>query len=108
MAESTYTADFSNQTINELSVLLSPIFQRNRVTRAEVFGSFARGEKFNDYDFLVDFENGASLLDLGGLFEELKDELKKDVDIVTYWSLNREPEMLKQNILKDARVVYES
>jgi predicted nucleotidyltransferase len=50
-----------------------------------VFGSVARGEAGpdSDVDFLVDLEEGRSLLDLAGLLMDLQDLLGREVDIVT-------------------------
>jgi uncharacterized protein len=49
-----------------------------------VFGSVARGEAGpdSDIDFLVEMEDGRSLLDLGRLLVELQDLLGRRVDIV--------------------------
>lgn len=54
-------------------------------SRVRVFGSVARGEatETSDIDFLVDLEEGRSLLDLGGLLMDLRDLLGHDVDVVT-------------------------
>ena len=50
-----------------------------------VFGSAARGEAGpkSDVDFLVDMEQGRSLLDLIGLGEELEAILRLSVDVIT-------------------------
>lgn len=67
-----------------------------------VFGSVARGEsgRKSDIDFLVELEDGRSLLDLGGLQMELEELLGCKVDVVTesglYW-------LLRRRILKEAR-----
>ena len=95
------------RTVEELGVLLNPVFRRNRVARAAVFGSFARGERFNDFDFLVNFEEGFSLLDLCGLFEELKESLHKDVDILTPDSIKQLDSAFQKNIHTDAVTIYE-
>lgn len=67
-----------------------------------VFGSAARGEagKDSDLDFLVDFEQGRSLLDQAGMILDLEALLGRKVDVVTenglYW-------LLRRRILKEAR-----
>ena len=50
-----------------------------------IFGSVARGEarENSDIDFLVEFENGRSLLDHAALMLELQKILSCDVDIIT-------------------------
>lgn len=47
-------------------------------------GSVARGDDnpYSDYDFLVDFEDGACLLDRARLIAALKDILGEEVDVV--------------------------
>ena len=73
-------------------------------SNVRVFGSVARGEASDesDVDFLVDFEPGRSLLDLGGLRVELESLLGRRVDVVTeagiYW-------LLRRRILKEARAL---
>ena len=54
-------------------------------SRVRVFGSVARGDasEVSDVDFLVDLEEGRSLLDLGGLLMDLQELLGRDVDVVT-------------------------
>ena len=50
-----------------------------------VFGSVARGkaDERSDIDFLVDMEQGRSLLDMGGLLMGLRELLGRPVDVVT-------------------------
>ena len=75
-----------------------------RPERIYLFGSVARGEASDesDVDFLVDFEPGRSLLDLGGLRVELEALLGRRVDVVTeagiYW-------LLRRRILNEARAL---
>ncbi len=49
-----------------------------------VFGSAARGEAgpSSDVDFLVELEEGRSLLDLAGLWQDLEALLDRPVDVV--------------------------
>jgi predicted nucleotidyltransferase len=49
-----------------------------------VFGSAARGEAemTSDIDFLVEMEEGRSLLDLVGLWQDLEELLGRHVDVV--------------------------
>jgi len=62
-------------------------------TNIRVFGSVARGEtdEQSDIDFLVDLEEGRTLLDLGGLLMDLQELLGRKVDVAT-------PDMLRQRI----------
>jgi len=58
---------------------------RYRVTNPRVFGSAVRGEDHegSDLDLLVDPLPGTTLLDLGGLQDELQELLGVSVDVLT-------------------------
>ncbi|WP_026072462.1 nucleotidyltransferase family protein [Nodosilinea nodulosa] len=66
-----------------------------------IFGSVARGEadSNSDIDFLVEMEQGRSLLDLGGLLMELQDLLGCSVDIVTDKGLRTK---IRERVLAEA------
>jgi predicted nucleotidyltransferase len=66
-----------------------------------VFGSVARGDatEASDVDFLVDMEQGRSLLDLGGLQMDLEDLLGRRVDVVTEKGLHW---YIHDRVLEDA------
>jgi predicted nucleotidyltransferase len=57
-----------------------------------VFGSVARGEddERSDVDLLVEMELGRSLLDVGGLYMDLRELLGCEVDVVTQGALHGE------------------
>ena len=60
------------------------IAERNGAESVWVFGSLAREEarEDSDVDFLVHMKPGTSLLDMGGLYDELEQLLGK-VDVVS-------------------------
>jgi hypothetical protein len=66
-----------------------------------IFGSVARGDEgpSSDVDFLVEFEEGRSVLDLAGLWQDLEELLARKVDVA-------EPEGLhwyiRDRVLKEA------
>jgi predicted nucleotidyltransferase len=66
-----------------------------------VFGSVARGDadERSDIDFLVDLEPGRSLLDLGGMLDDLEALLGRPVDVVTERGLR---ERIRQRVLDEA------
>jgi len=66
-----------------------------------VFGSYARGDQktTSDLDILVRFDNGATLLDFGGLSVFLEEKLGLKVDIVPVDVIRNE---IKDEILKEA------
>ena len=75
-------------TISEITSLSAPIFKKNKITNAYIFGSYARGtaNETSDIDFLVDIEgsNVKSLLGLGAIYCELEDVFKKRIDLFFY------------------------
>ncbi len=66
-----------------------------------IFGSVARGEadEQSDIDFLVNMEQGRSLLDLCGLLIDLEDLLGCKVDVVTEDGLR---DRIRNRVLKEA------
>jgi len=83
-----------------LKKIIVPILKKNNVTKAGIFGSYARGDytKKSDIDILIKFKGQKSLLDLVRLERELKTKIKKKIDVVTYNSLHP---LLKEKILKE-------
>lgn len=77
------------------------VASRYGATTVRVFGSVARGEddENSDIDFLVELEEGRSLLDLGGLVVELRDLLGHPVDVVTVRGLK---DRIRARVLAEA------
>lgn len=77
------------------------IATRYGATDVRVFGSVARGEddESSDIDFLVELEEGRSLLDLGGLLVELRELLGHPVDVVTVRGLK---DRIRARVLAEA------
>ncbi len=77
-------------TAAEITSKVAEVMRRRGVVRASMFGSVARGEAspVSDVDFLVEFEQGRTLLDLAGLGLDLKEVLGCDVDVATPNSLH--------------------
>ena len=76
------------------------ILKQHEVKRADLFGSYARGEanKNSDIDIVVEFKGNKSLFDHSGLKIALEENLAKKVDLVTYNSLYPR---LRSYIVKD-------
>ncbi len=87
-------------TLKEIACLAVPILKKNGVIKAGIFGSYARGEATtkSDIDILIKFKGQKSLLDHVRLQRELKSCLGKNVDLITYKSVNP---LLKEYIHKD-------
>ncbi|MBS3118570.1 nucleotidyltransferase family protein [Candidatus Woesearchaeota archaeon] len=86
--------------LKKIERIILPILRKNTVSRAGIFGSFARGESTakSDLDLLVTFKGKKSLLDLIHLQIELEEVLKKKVDVLTYKSIHP---LLKERILNE-------
>lgn len=100
MAKKLTRKQANSKNIEELKKKIIPILKQYKVTRAGIFGSFARGEqkKKSDVDILIEIGDWASLFDLAGLKGHLQEAVKRDVDIVEYSCIRKE---LKKYILND-------
>ncbi len=97
--------DKKEEIIKEIKSKIIRILKKNKIKKAGIFGSYARGEqkKDSDIDILVELHKNASLLDLSGLKIELEDKLNKQVDLVNYKYLHPK---LKKGILKsEVRII---
>jgi len=92
----------NDKVIREIRKKILPILKKNKIKRAGIFGSYARGEqkKNSDIDILVQVQNGAkfSLFDLAGLKMVLEDILGKKVDVNTYRAIHPK---LKRRIMNE-------
>jgi predicted nucleotidyltransferase len=77
------------------------IAARHGARKVRVFGSVARGtaRRGSDVDFLVEMEEGRSLLDHAALILDLERLLKRPVDVTSERGL-RQP--LRKEVLRDA------
>lgn len=109
-------------TIEEIAQKTKPIFEKYNIEKAYVFGSYARGEATANSD--VDIMTVGKIdgfFSIGGLFEDLKKVLKKDVDLIreeTYTKqkkivqvsidnkLNKQKEKFYKIIFKERKLIY--
>jgi hypothetical protein len=89
-----------NKAIQEIKEKIVPILKEHKVTKAGIFGSYAKGEqkKKSDVDILVEINDNRSLLEVIGLKIVLEKCLKKKVDLVEYETIRKE---LKDSILNN-------
>ena len=94
----------NNALVREISKVSLPVFKKNGVVRAGIFGSIVRGEskKNSDVDILIKFKGGKGLLDLVRLKIELEEKLGRKVDIVEYSAIHP---LLKEKILHEQVVM---
>ncbi|MEK6895337.1 MAG: nucleotidyltransferase family protein [Nanoarchaeota archaeon] len=90
--------------LNKIIPKIRRILKKNKVKKAGIFGSYAKGEqkKNSDIDILIELPKGIGFGFVGIQFE-LEDKLGKKVDLVTYKYLSP---YLKENILKsEVRII---
>ena len=77
---------------------------RYRVVNPRVFGSVAHGadSEGSDLDLLIDTLPGTTLLDLGGLQDELQELLGVSVDVLTLKDL---PARFRDTVAQEARPI---
>lgn len=95
---------FSEETRNKIVELC----KKNKVRELSLFGSRARGEERldSDYDILVEFypNSGVSLFEYSRMQIDLAEILRCKVDLVSKRGLK---EHVRDNVLKDAKLIYE-
>lgn len=78
-------------TIEEIKTRIMPLAVKYQLYAVYLFGSYARGEATEDSDIDILIDRTGSLIkglfDMGGLYNDLCDSLKKEVDIVTTYVL---------------------
>ncbi len=86
--------------IEAIKKKIIPILKQYNVTKAGIFGSFARGEqkRRSDVDILAEIDEKYSLLDVIGIKLQLEKAIKRKVDLVEYALIKKE---IKENILND-------
>lgn len=87
--------------LKEISSKIIPMLKKNKVIKAWIFGSYAKGKQTNksDIDIIIEVKNNKfSLIDLIKLERKLGEILNIKVDLLTYNGINP---MLKKRILKE-------
>lgn len=94
-------------TIEQIRRIAEPIARAYGVKNMRLFGSYARGEatESSDVDLIIDRGSIRSGFVLGGLYADLRDGLKKELDLVT--NQGADPVFL-QRIAPDEVMIYES
>lgn len=100
--------------VSEISRIIAPILEKYGVSRAYLFGSYARGDALpeSDIDLRIDGGRIQSMFGLGGLYSDLTEALHKPVDLVTTEALNHRAnaehtENFKKHIREDEKLIYE-
>lgn len=93
-------------TIQDIKALVSPIAQKYKVREIYLFGSYARGDanESSDLDFLVLGGENFKLTMIFSLAEELRDVLKKNVDVFEINEINQDSDFY-HTIMKERLLV---
>jgi predicted nucleotidyltransferase len=85
------------QEVEALRDQITELVRRHHGRSIAVFGSVSRGDDGpeSDVDFLVDFEPGSSLFDLGHLQDDLEALLGCEVDVVSAGGLKARDEQIR-------------
>jgi predicted nucleotidyltransferase len=104
MEKSEATTSSTKEILSLLKSLKAEIRQRYKAEVRGIFGSYIRGEQRpeSDIDVLVEFDEGANLLDLTGLSIFLEEKLNCRVDVVPESAIRSE---LKEGIIKEAAYI---
>ena len=88
------------QEVELIKQKIVPILKEHKVTKAGIFGSFARGEQKmkSDVDILVEIPDNRSLTEVIGIKISLEKKLRKKVDLVEYELLRKE---FRDSVLND-------
>ncbi|PIN78064.1 hypothetical protein COV15_00175 [Candidatus Woesearchaeota archaeon CG10_big_fil_rev_8_21_14_0_10_34_12] len=89
----------ANREIEKIKSKIVKILKKNKIKKAGIFGSYARGEqkKNSDIDIIVEPPKGIGF-GFAGIDIELEEKLGKKVHLITYKYINP---YIKENILKD-------
>lgn len=93
--------------VSMMQKTLAEYFKTKPVLKAWLFGSFARGEETanSDVDILVVLDHSQPVgLEFFGMYEDLKELLGRNVDLVTERSL---ASFARKSVERDRRLVYE-
>jgi len=93
-------------TVAQLQGMLTPIFQKNKVRKATLFGSYSKGmaTKHSDVDILVD--SGLHGLAFFGLVDDVCESLDCDVDLIDIRDIIPDSKV-DQEIKKSGVLIYE-
>ena len=104
-----YKKSLHHEMIANLKKAIRPVAEKYGAEAVYLFGSRARGDyrADSDFDFYIKKGKIRGYFALGGFFEELKDAVQGDIDLV---SLDEEEldDYLREAIRKDGILLYET
>ncbi len=92
--------------IDDIKIKIFPVLEKYGITKADIFGSFSRGEQRedSDVDLVVRLGKSLSLFTFMDLKEDLIKALGRDVDVVTEDSIDK---FMKPYIVPELKTIYE-
>lgn len=93
-------------TIDDLRTIVGSVAQQYGIKKVALFGSYSTGEQTpdSDVDLLIDKGDLKGLFMFNSFVNSLSERLGKNVDVITYPSLERS---LIKNSVKNEVVLYE-
>ena len=92
-------------TIEQIKEIVTPILNKYDIHYCYLFGSYAEGRARENSDVDLMIDSDITGLKYFGLLEELKENLHKNVDLLTLKSLSNNAEMLTE-IIRDGVKIY--
>ena len=94
--------------IDEITKCLTPIFDNSGVTRAVLFGSYAKGTATDssDIDIIIETESHIRGLMFYGILDRVVDALGMEVDMIPRRSI-KPNSPIEDEINKTGRLIYE-
>ena len=99
-------------TISKIKRILDEVIEKqekkNLISKAYLFGSYARGEETeqSDIDIRIEADKGLGLIDIGNMRLDIVEATGKEVDLLVVHPENMDP-VFYQNIRKDEICIYE-
>ncbi|MCH8329314.1 MAG: nucleotidyltransferase domain-containing protein [Nanoarchaeota archaeon] len=99
-ADKKFIKEKINKSINKIKSKIIKIIKKSGVKKAGVFGSYAQGNQkvSSDIDILIEPTKEMGFFEIIRLEDELKEKLKKKIDLITYASIHK---LLKDRILQE-------
>lgn len=87
--------------VNSIKSLILGVLKKYPITKAALFGSYARNEanKSSDIDLLIESDQPITLFDVLRLEKELSEVTSRKIDIVEFSAIKKS---IRANVLKDA------
>ena len=92
-----------NKEIDKIKQTIVKTLKKYKIKKAGIFGSYVRGEqkKGSDIDIVIEFND--SLLKLVRIERELKEDLRRNVDLLTYNGIH--PLLRKRILNEEIRII---